>query len=58
MFKINLLEFQDKHEENLLRKCAEYEELIDYEEMIYNAVKNKNTILIRREEDNKYSDLL
>ena len=42
----------------LKEKCAEYEELIDYEEMIYNAVKNKNTILIRREEDNKYSDLL
>lgn len=30
MFKISLLEFQDKHEVNLLRKCAEHEEMVLY----------------------------
>lgn len=30
MFKISLLEFQDKHEDNLLRKCAENEEMVLY----------------------------
>ncbi len=28
MFKINLYKFQDKHEKNLLKKCADYNEII------------------------------
>ncbi len=39
-------------------KCREYEELISYEDMIYNAIKNKNTITISSEEELKYQDLL
>jgi len=39
-------------------KCEEYEKLIDYEEMIYKAVKNKNTIKINFEEELEYQDLL
>ena len=30
MFKVNLYKFQEKHEENLLRKCAEHEEIVLY----------------------------
>ncbi len=30
MFKINLLKFQEKHEENLLMKCADNEEIVLY----------------------------
>lgn len=30
MFKIDLLDFQDKHEENLLKKCADHEEMVLY----------------------------
>ncbi len=38
-------------------KCEEYESLIPYEDMIYRAIKNKNTIKITSKETN-YSDLL
>lgn len=37
-------------------KCEEYEKLIDYEELIYDAVKNHEVIKITNE--NKYQDLL
>lgn len=30
MFKVSLYKFQEKHEENLLNKCAEHEELVLY----------------------------
>ena len=30
MFKIDLYDFQNEHEENLLRKCAEHEEVVLY----------------------------
>jgi len=39
-------------------KCEEYEKLINYEDMIYRAVKNKKTIVIKSEEDNEFQDLL
>lgn len=39
-------------------KCLEYERLINYEDMIYRAVKNKITITIKAEEELEYSDLL
>ncbi len=39
-------------------KCEEYEKLIDYENMIYNAVKNRKVITIKEIEDNIYKDLL
>jgi thiamine biosynthesis protein ThiI len=38
-------------------KCAEYEKLINYEELIYEAVKNMETINIT-EDNNNYKDLL
>ena len=38
-------------------KCLEYEKLINYEDMIYYAIKNKNTIIINSKY-NDYSDLL
>lgn len=38
-------------------KCQEYEKLIPYEELIYQAVKNKTTILIKNN-DEEYKDLL
>ena len=30
MFKVNLYDFQEKHEESLLRKCADNEEIVLY----------------------------
>ena len=39
-------------------KCEEYEKLINYEDMIYRAVKNKQTIKITNNEELEYSDLL
>ena len=39
-------------------KCAEYEKLINYEDMIYRAIKNKNTITISSTEALDFSDLL
>ena len=39
-------------------KCEEYEKLINYEDMIYKAVKTKNTIKITSKEELEYSDLL
>ena len=39
-------------------KCEEYEKLINYEDMIYKAVKTKNTIKITSKEELDYSDLL
>ncbi len=41
----------DKH------RCEEYEKLIDYEDLIYTAVKNKNTILIKAE-NKEFADIL
>ena len=41
-----------------LKKCLEYEKLIPYEELIYNAIKNHEIIKITKEEINEYSDLL
>ena len=38
-------------------KCLEFEKLINYEDMIYRAVKNKITITVKSEEI-EYSDLL
>ena len=42
----------------LKSKCEEYEKLIDYKEMIYNAIKNKKTIIINNKEELEYKDLL
>lgn len=39
-------------------KCEEYEKLINYEDMIYKAVKEHEVINITSEEDNTYKDLL
>ena len=39
-------------------KCLEYEAKIPYEDMIYKAVKTKNTIKITFQEELEYSDLL
>ena len=39
-------------------KCEEYEKLINYEDMIYKAVKEHEVINIISEEDNTYKDLL
>ncbi len=39
-------------------KCAEYEKLIPYEELIYQAIKNHEIIKISNEDKNEYSDLL
>jgi len=39
-------------------KCVEYEKLINYEDMIYTAVKNKTTIKITSEDELEYQDLL
>lgn len=39
-------------------KCREYEKLIPYEELIYKAVKNHETLKITKKEENKYKDLL
>lgn len=39
-------------------KCVEYENLINYEDMIYRAVKNKETIKITSEEEKEFEDLL
>ena len=45
-------------EERYKFKCAEYEKLINYEDMIYRAIKNKNTITISSTEALDFSDLL
>lgn len=39
-------------------KCAEYETMINYEDMIYRAVKHKKTIKISSNEELEYQDLL
>ena len=39
-------------------KCVEYEKLINYEDMIYRAVKSKTTIKISANEELEYQDLL
>jgi len=39
-------------------KCNEYEKLIDYEDMIYRAIKNKNTIKLTNKDILEYQDLL
>lgn len=39
-------------------KCREYEKLIPYEELIYEAVKNHEVLKITEKEENLYKDLL
>lgn len=39
-------------------KCREYENLINFEEMIYKAIKNKETIVVTNSEELEYQDLL
>lgn len=39
-------------------KCEEYEKLIDFEELIKEAIANDEVIKITEEEENNYSDLL
>ena len=39
-------------------KCEEYEKLINYDDMIYEAVKNHEVIKITAEDDNAFKDLL
>ena len=39
-------------------KCEEYEKLINYDDMIYRAVKNKTTLVIKNEEEKEFEDLL
>lgn len=39
-------------------KCREYEKLIPYEELIYEAVKNHEVLKITEKEENEYKDLL
>lgn len=39
-------------------RCEEYEALIPYEELIYKAIKNHETIKISNETKNEYEDLL
>ncbi len=41
-----------------LEKCEEYEALIDYEEMIKEAIRNETIIKISSEDEEKYKDLL
>ena len=40
------------------KKCEEYEKLINYEDMIYRAVKTKNTVTLKNVEELEYQDLL
>ncbi len=42
----------------LKEKCLEYEKLINYEDMIYNAIKNKKTITITHNIEEEFQDLL
>jgi len=39
-------------------KCVEYEKLINYEDMIYRAIKSKTTIKIINDSENEFEDLL
>ena len=39
-------------------KCVEYEKLINYEEMIYEAVKNHQVINITSKKDNEFQNYL
>lgn len=41
-----------------LDKCIEYEQLIDYKDMIYKAIKNAEKIKLTSNEENNFSDLL
>ncbi len=42
----------------VIKKCQEYEELIDYKDLIYKAIKNHEVINITEKEENKYEDIL
>ncbi len=42
----------------LKEKCEEYESLIPYKDLIYNAIKNHKTITIKGEEELEFQDLL
>ncbi len=39
-------------------KCREFESLINYEEMIYEAIKDHQVVTVTCDEENKYQDLL
>ncbi|MEG0794436.1 MAG: tRNA uracil 4-sulfurtransferase ThiI [Bacilli bacterium] len=41
-----------------LKKCEEYEKLIDYKNLIYTAIKNHETIKVESVKEIKYNDLL
>ncbi|MEG1506494.1 MAG: tRNA uracil 4-sulfurtransferase ThiI [Bacilli bacterium] len=41
-----------------LKKCEEYEKLIDYKNLIYTAIKNHETIKVDAVKEIKYNDLL
>lgn len=41
-----------------IEKCIEYEKLIDYQNMIYEAVKNHEVIKINAHEETEYNDIL
>ena len=41
-----------------IKKCLEYVALIDYKNMIYNAVKNEEIIKINYNQENEFSDIL
>lgn len=42
----------------VIKKCQEYEELIDYKDLIHKAIKNHEVINITEKEKNKYEDIL
>lgn len=42
----------------VIKKCQEYEELIDYKDLIHKAIKNHEVINITEKEKNKYKDIL
>jgi hypothetical protein len=51
MFTATLLTFQSKHEENLLRKCADHEEIVTSKRLLapvrtHRSWKNSNGIKI------------
>ncbi len=39
-------------------KCVEYEKLIDYESLIYEAVKTRKVITLKEEEEQKFTNIL
>ena len=39
-------------------KCVEYEKLINYEDMIYKAIKDHKVVILNNKSDNEFKDLL